>query len=369
MGGRGCRGEWRDHTVTNRWPEPLPTKNAIRKSDDPTGIFVTPIVGTYLEGEEWRGFRWRAANLRLGLKDVDPRFLDDFITAHVDKAYEDLHVQLIAVPSIDLMHVDAAVGAAAHVGGRINPLEVARNPEAYLSDDEFRNAGLEQTYEGQVVSFIVSGCTRGFTHEMVRTRNGASYNQQTFRHTDISNTRFRMPETIVDAGIHGQRSWAFTQMLALANYESMVADDIPFEDARTVMPMGTETWIEVRMPWRTFVDTFAYRACYMFYPEMVAIMHMVYDALIEQDERFAKMLGITCETTHACEYRGAEPTSNGQCPFLWAGRRKWMPQASAERFDMKEDAPVAEWDKAHPEALELIAVGLRARDREGKLLS
>ena len=81
----------------------------------------------------------------------------------------------------------------------------------------------------------------------------------------------------------------------------------------------------------------------MFYPEMVRVMHLVKEALIGTDPRLADMLSITCQKTKICEYRGAEPTGNGACPFSWAGKRRWLPELDAQRPDMKGDVLHSDW--------------------------
>lgn len=324
------------------YPKPRPNKNAIRFTDDPAGVFVTPVRG--------------AGSVR----------------ERVDRGYENLHVRLLSVPDINRMKRDAAIGNSAHVGGAASPLELAEMPvEQLITFGELVNSGLEQTFESEMISFLVYGCTRGFTHEMVRTRNGASYNQQTFRHTNLTGVRYRMPVELTHpdwaerepidemfAQPSLQEQWLEAVEHADATYRTMVALGVPYEDARTVLPISTETYIEVRMPWRTFVDTFAYRACYMFYPEMVWVMHELYRRLRVVAPELAQMLNISCERSQTCTYRGAEPTGDGACPFVWSGRRNWVPDQN-KRWEGREYFTVSQWDAAHPDLLRELRRGQR----------
>jgi flavin-dependent thymidylate synthase len=105
-------------------------------------------------------------------------------------------------------------------------------------------------------SFIITGVTRAFTHQFVRTRT-ASFAQQTMRVLDVSEGKgweygtgpsiLEDDDTkrIYDDAMNGI-AWA---------YRSLQARDAATEDARGILPTNILTNIAVSMNLRTFVET------------------------------------------------------------------------------------------------------------------
>lgn len=213
-------------------------------------------------------------------------------------------------------------------------------------EDAFKG-GLNQCLEWDTVVFEISGVSRGLTHEIVRSRR-ASFAQQSMRHTDMGrNFNIRMPQEIainhnlllIDpakypmlAELQGPSTqsatpaevWNHAMRLAREAYGWLVEADIPFQDARTVCPIGTETYIIAEYPVSEFIGTYAYRACYMFYPEIVALFHLMKAKLVEQAPWLEPYVVISCEKTqpnngqlHMCTYQGWEKVE-GHCPLAWA---------------------------------------------------
>jgi thymidylate synthase ThyX len=144
------------------------------------------------------------------------------------------------------------------------------------------------------------------------------------RHTDMGRANLRMPVTIAEGSERDRELWERTNKEAVSAYQSMCIADIPYEDARTVLPLATETWIIAGMPMRTWLETYEYRACYMFYPEMRWVFQRMKEELARHNEPLSTYAQITCERRKICTYRGAEDTA--ECPLRKANGwdREWQ---------------------------------------------
>lgn len=268
--------------TADTWTNP----SAMRRSLDPLGIFKSPLD----EGK-----------------------------VHI--GYEGLVVKLLKGPDAEDIDVIGTLAAAAHAGAFGDVVDLIREGRLLeVKALDIASVGLEQVLEGESVVFLIYGCSRGFTHELVRTRKGAWFVQQTMRHTDMGRRpNVRMPLTIA-ADDERRAAWLKSINAAIDAYARLVGDDTPYEDARTVLPIATETWIIAGMPLRTWLETYAYRACYMFYPEMRWVFRRMREELARVAPRIAERARVSCEVRGVCTYRGAEDTE--PCP-IYPGAREW----------------------------------------------
>lgn len=250
----------------------------------------------------------------------------------IDEAYKNLKVRLLFWPEEKPFKRMVYKATMATRGSPIDDLEEI---DETVVNEAFKG-GLNQCLEWATVVFEISGVSRGVTHEIVRTRK-ASFAQQSMRHTDMGSAgeewkqdhlaAMRMPEEIVHAPLEARESWEDAVRYARQVYRELVDKyDIPFQDARTVLPIATETYIIASYPVSEFLNTFSYRGCYMFYPEIVALFHRMRSALLDACPWLEPHIKISCEKTrpnealgqpHMCTYQGWEKVQ-GQCPFTWA---------------------------------------------------
>lgn len=142
----------------------------------------------------------------------------------------------------------------------------------------FAGKTLQQVLETITFTFTVDGCARAFTHEFVRARIGSGFMQHGGRDNDWRHRLWTMPETIrrmVKAWIQNrntgpdeegrkhcvvnwtpmedylnryeyadpQRAILDTLTRVKALYAALVDSGIPWQDARRVLPIGTQTYI------------------------------------------------------------------------------------------------------------------------------
>lgn len=188
-----------------------------------------------------------------------------------------------------------------------------------LSEDpsEFLRGGLaSQSMEDIRFAFAVRGASRVLTHQLVRTRK-AAFKQQSQRDCWYGNSPdFRMPETVwADPAVRSV--WIATLKSIHAAYNVAIRRDVPYEDARYLLPEGTVNFILCEYDLKTFLETYAYRGCVMFQDEYVAVMRSMKKLLVASHPYLARHIKITCETVGRCTYQGRERIEES-CDFPWA---------------------------------------------------
>jgi len=152
--------------------------------------------------------------------------------------------------------------------------QLTENQQRYV-ESCFAGQTLQQVLEGITFNFTIDGVTRAFTHQHVRTRMGAAFMQHGGRDNDWRHRHWTMPETIAracqvfngnapDYTVPGHcldnpeyllqyldiemRSSLYKQIEDILFetrklYAALVDAGIPWQDARRVLPIGTQTYI------------------------------------------------------------------------------------------------------------------------------
>jgi hypothetical protein len=261
--------------------------------------------------------------------DLEGEFNSPLAQGRIDKAYDNLEIRLLHAPQFnDFVKTAIFCEYGSSGGGKgrsildfLDELDNAEMLERLAP--QFMEGGLYQFLEADTVTFLIYGCSRSWTHEAVRTRKGAWYMQQTMRHSMMGNANLRMSEHIASRSQEEQDFWIQSVRSSVGSYMHAVEKlDWPYQDARTLLPLSTETWIVMGMPIRTFLETYAYRACSMFYPEMVYIWRTMGTMLAESCPWLANKIKVSCEIPDGqgknwCHFRGTEPVEEF-CKFPWA---------------------------------------------------
>lgn len=173
-----------------------------------------------------------------------------------------------------------------------------------------------QSMEDMRVAFAVRGASRVLTHQLVRTRQ-AAFKQQSQRDCWMGGMPdFQMPESVwLNPELRSM--WIRVLREVHAVYNEAISANIPYEDARYILPEGTVNFILCEYSLRTFMETYAYRGCVMFQSEMVWVMRAMRELLVQAHPYLAEHILISCEKIHKCTFHGAEPVEN-TCSFPWA---------------------------------------------------
>jgi flavin-dependent thymidylate synthase len=229
--------------------------------------------------------------------------------------------------------------------------------------EDLLRGGLQAVMEAFVIVFEVSGVSRACTHQIVRSRR-AGFHQQSQRATSYVSPEgvgpdVRIPESVWQAigggdptGVAGggedELAYAWDQALMWSRraYRLACEADVAYQDARYILPEGTENYIMCEYTLREFLAVYDYRACSMFNWEIVSVVRQMGELLkaqspwiigtgaepriscertrhaIDDDgDRDGKLLGIGVgkpqAVAHACTFQGWEKVE-GQCGFDWA---------------------------------------------------
>ena len=122
-----------------------------------------------------------------------------------------------------------------------------------------RNMGHESPLEHVSFTFGIDGVSRSLTHQLVRHRV-ASYSQQSQRYVMGTKFDFVTPPSIMkNPNLH--LAYSKFLMQSMETYEALVANGIPKEDARYLLPNATTSNIVVTMNVRELLHFFSVRCC------------------------------------------------------------------------------------------------------------
>lgn len=137
---------------------------------------------------------------------------------------------------------------------------MAKDPE---KNKEFiqrlRDMGHESPLEHVSFTFGVGGVSRALTHQLVRHRL-ASYSQQSQRYVTGTKFNFVTPPSI-QKNTNLQLAYSKFLMESMKVYEALIANGVPKEDARYVLPNATTSNIVVTMNVRELLHFFSVRCC------------------------------------------------------------------------------------------------------------
>lgn len=144
--------------------------------------------------------------------------------------------------------------------------------EAFIK--KLTDLGHQSPLEHCTFTFGIEGVSRALSHQLVRHRI-ASYSQKSQRYVKEGQFEYVTPPTIVE---NPTEKYMFEDFMRRAQevYDCLIANGIPAEDARFVLPNACETKIIVTMNIRSLLHFFEERCCSRAQWE---IRHMAYAML------------------------------------------------------------------------------------------
>lgn len=286
----------------------------------------------------------------------DGEHISPFDNGKVQVGADGIRVALVqGIPDSFLKVI--AMATRATIGIDLN-LTSVEEEVAGRDADEMLRGGLQTALEDAVLVFAVSGVSRTCTHQLVRTRN-AAYHQQSQRASYYGDApEVRMPESVWR---HLPSRQAFIAAAAASHqaYRTACEAGISYQDARYVLPEGTDNYIMCEYSVREFLKVFDYRGCSMFSWEIVSVMRMMRELLIAEYPWLEPHVKISCEKTsssvvhvdepawgassgvetfeHKCTFQGWESVE-GQCPFSWAKERNRTFQPKLHKIASRAEA-------------------------------
>ena len=152
--------------------------------------------------------------------------------------------------------------------GDVDLVDFKKTDEELLN--EVISKGHTSVLEHASFTFAINGVSRACSHQLVRFRI-ASFSQQSQRYVKASQFEYITPESIStsDRTFVNSRGeitsilemYELTMQTLQHVYNSLIAADIPAEDARFVLPNATETKLVMTMNARELLHFFHLRCC------------------------------------------------------------------------------------------------------------
>lgn len=196
--------------------------------------------------------------------------------------------------------------------------------------------------------FLISGVTRAFTHQLVRTRTG-SYAQEAMRVIDASEHEVVEPEAIRKAPPATRYYWGHAVESMMEGYSTLLQDGIAPQDARGLLPTNITTSITAKFNLRTLHETAKLRLCTRTQGEYQNVFREMRARVIEVHPWAAEFIEVYCAAHGTCAFPryGAK-----ECPLY----QYVLPQERLQEIrnevrkhwetDRHEAAPVAKDGKA-----------------------
>lgn len=157
--------------------------------------------------------------------------------------------------------------------------------------------GHESPLEHVTFTFGIEGISRACSHQLVRHRI-ASYSHKSQRYVNEGNFDYIIPFTIDNNDITRYLYLTFMEQCQ-ETYNALIAEGVPAEDARFVLPNATSTSIIVTMNIRSLLNFFYYRCCNRAQWEIRAVAKEMLKQCKEVSPLLFKKAGPGC-TTGAC---------------------------------------------------------------------
>ena len=166
---------------------------------------------------------------------------------------------------------------------------------AYMRDT------IKSSWEFADYTFQISGVSRAFTHQLVRTRT-ASFAQEAQRVVDMTEVEFIMPKTIEH--YHAARETYQDEIAAQRGaYQTLVEDyDIPRQDARNLIGTGCLTSIMMKANLRTLHNMAELRLCFRVQSEFQEVFAAMKKCVVEVHPWAEEFIQVYCVNHGTCAF-------------------------------------------------------------------
>jgi flavin-dependent thymidylate synthase len=167
------------------------------------------------------------------------------------------------------------------------------------------------------VHLFFEGVTRAFTHQLVRQRVGASYVQESLRFAVKDNAviETRMPPSIAKLKNDDPKRVTWLDAVAKVSwaYNALIADGIPAEDARGLLPTNITTRVHYKTTLRGLAQHSEVRLCSQAQYEWKEVWRGIINAILAygpeeerwQQREITKLFRPICYRTGKCEFMGS----------------------------------------------------------------
>jgi flavin-dependent thymidylate synthase len=170
-----------------------------------------------------------------------------------------------------------------------------------LKEWEYMKGTIQSSWEFVDYIFMITGVSRAFTHQFVRTRAN-SYAQQSQRTVDMSEFE-AVPTPAILASEHKKDYFDHAMGRVQVLYQ-LLRDEGGFDpqDARAILPEATATGICVKTNLRTLSDTAKLRLCYRAQGEYQEVFREMRARVIEVHPWAEPVIRVHCAATGVCAF-------------------------------------------------------------------
>jgi len=166
---------------------------------------------------------------------------------------------------------------------------------AYMRDT------IKSSWEFVDYTFRISGVTRAFTHQLVRTRTG-SYAQEAMRVVNAAGFDSLMPPSVAEAGESSYRTWQTCMEEIDYAYRELVNVGIPRQDARGVLPTNVLTNIIAKFNLRTLANMAELRLCTRTQGEYQNVFREMKRLVVEEHPWADEFINVFCANHAHCAF-------------------------------------------------------------------
>lgn len=182
--------------------------------------------------------------------------------------------------------------------------DLASEQEMYNAVKDLNATKLQTPFEMISFVFLITNVTRAFTHQLVRTRIGASYVQESMRFLGAKDIYRALVGTEIHTVNERLLDYRMSINSAILSYERLLASGVSSEEARGVLPTNILTSIFFGVTLRTLQHIYAQRMCCQAQPgEWQVVMKQIKDLLIENYN--FNFLSAPFERGEPCGYRAS----------------------------------------------------------------
>lgn len=167
---------------------------------------------------------------------------------------------------------------------------------------------IKSSWEFVDYTFRISGVTRAFTHQLVRTRTG-SYAQEALRVVNASDAEVVRPELPTETEEH---VWDMGVASVMSAYSALADNGVPVQDARGLLPTNITTSIVAKFNLRTLHETAKLRLCTRTQGEYQTVFRAMRDLVLEVHPWADPFIQVHCVSTGTCAFPHYGPKS---CKF------------------------------------------------------
>lgn len=146
--------------------------------------------------------------------------------------------------------------------------------------------------------FTVSNVSRAFSHQLVRHTAGHAYEQRSQHYRTEKNPNVVVPKSLKSKGV--EESYVASAVVAFNEYEHMMDEGVPKDDARFILPNGIETQLVWTANLEALLNFIKARACRVNTPEIMSVAIKVRKIILEIIPEASEYMGPTCLTQGVC---------------------------------------------------------------------